>query len=73
MPITLIALLVAFGFVAYFAWRNKGTRNCRWRKDSMKDRDTLHFYHCVTCGAEAYTATDGPPRDCKAKVTSRPL
>ncbi len=73
MPITLIGLIVAFAIVAYFARRNKGVRNCRWRKDSTHDRGKLEFYRCAACGAEAFTATDGPPRDCKSKVTPPPL
>ena len=46
---------------------------CRWRKDKTRDKGSLSFYHCVACGAEAYTGTNGTPKDCKSKVTSRPL
>lgn len=73
MPITLIALIIAFCIVAYFARRNKNVRKCRWRKDSTRDKGSLHFYRCAACGAEAYTATDGAPRDCKFKMTQGPL
>ena len=53
----LIAFAIAFAIVAYFAYRDKGVRGCRWRKDSTRDKGSLQFYHCVACGAEAYTAT----------------
>ena len=69
----ILGLLIAFVIVAYFARRNKGMRGCRWRQDTARDKGALHFYRCAACGAEAYTATKGPPRDCKAKVASRPL
>ena len=53
----LIAFAIAFAIVAYFAYRDKAVRGCRWRKDSTRDKGSLQFYHCVACGAEAYTAT----------------
>jgi len=72
-PMIIIAFVIAFAIVAYFAYRDKAVRGCRWRKDSNRDKGSLQFYHCVACGAEAYTSTQGPPRDCKANVGGRPL
>ncbi|WP_323803189.1 hypothetical protein [Sulfitobacter litoralis] len=69
----IIAFVIAFAIVAYFAYRDKAVRGCRWRKDSNRDKGSLQFYHCVACGAEAFTGTKGPPRDCKANVGGRPL
>ena len=69
----LIAFAIAFAIVAYVASRDKAVRGCRWRKDSTRDKGSLQFYHCVACGAEAYTATQSAPRDCKANVGGRPL
>ncbi len=57
----LIAFAIAFAIVAYFAYRDKAVRGCRWRKDSTRDKGSLQFYHCVACGAEAYTATQSAP------------
>jgi len=64
-----IGLIVAFVIVAIFARRNKLTRKCRWRADRTGDRGELRKYRCAACGAEAFTATDGPPRDCKSEFS----
>ncbi len=73
MPLLLLAFFVVFLVASYF-WRRKSPgRGCRWRKDNTRDKGSLSFYHCVACGAEAYTATNGPPKDCKSNVTSGPL
>ncbi|TMM51895.1 hypothetical protein FDT80_12685 [Sulfitobacter sabulilitoris] len=61
-----IGLIVAFVLVVIFSRR--GTRACRWRADRTGDKGALRKYRCAACGAEAFTATDGPPRDCKADV-----
>jgi len=63
----LIALVVAVVLVAVFARRGRATRGCRWRADSSGDRGSLRKYNCTSCGAEAFTATNGPPDSCKAK------
>ncbi|MFT6090507.1 hypothetical protein [Sulfitobacter sp.] len=73
MPLILITFIVVFLAVAYFTRRGKDTRACRWRKNTTRDKGSLHYYRCAACGAEAYTATNGTPQDCKSKVTSRPL
>ena len=69
MPI-FFALLVAFFCVAIFARRNAKTRSCRWRADALGDKGTLRKYHCVACGAEAFTSTSAPPNDCKSEFRS---
>ncbi|WP_299403479.1 hypothetical protein [uncultured Roseobacter sp.] len=63
-----IGLIVAFIVVALYARRNRATRRCRWREDRTGDRGNLRKYKCATCGAEAYTAQKGPPRDCKSHL-----
>lgn len=63
-----IGLIVAFIVVALFARRNRNTRRCRWREDRTGDRGSLRKYKCAACGAEAFTATKGPPDACKAKL-----
>nr|WP_081784025.1 hypothetical protein [Sulfitobacter donghicola] len=56
---------VIIAIVAYLAWKNRSVRACRWREDRRGDRGSLRKYHCITCGAEAFTARAGPPQDCK--------
>jgi hypothetical protein len=51
--------------VAWLAWRNRAVRGCRWREDRSGDKGTLRMYRCSACGAEAFTATKGPPQSCK--------
>lgn len=63
-----IGLIVAFVVVALFARSNKHTRRCRWRQDRSGDRGSLRKYRCAACGAEAFTAAKGPPRDCKSDL-----
>nr|WP_298914702.1 hypothetical protein [uncultured Roseobacter sp.] len=64
----IIGLLIAFLIVAIYARRNRATRGCRWREDRSGDRGSLRKYRCAACGAEAFTATKGPPRDCKSDL-----
>ncbi|WP_299674070.1 hypothetical protein [uncultured Roseobacter sp.] len=63
-----IGLIIAFVLVAFFARRNRGTRRCRWREDRTGNRGALRKYKCAACGAEAFTATKGPPDSCKANL-----
>jgi len=62
----LLGLLVAFVLVVLFSRRFGETKRCRWRADRSGDRGALRKYQCATCGAEAFTSTDGPPQACKA-------
>jgi hypothetical protein len=61
----LILAPIVFGVVAWLAWRNRAVRGCRWREDRSGDKGTLRMYRCSACGAEAFTATKGPPQSCK--------
>ncbi|UWR21678.1 hypothetical protein [Sulfitobacter sp. S190] len=63
-----IGLIVAFVIVAFYARKNRGMRQCRWRADRSGDRGSLRMYRCAFCGAEAFTATSGPPQNCKKSV-----
>lgn len=63
-----VGLIIAFVIVAIFARRNRATRKCRWRADRVGDRDSLRKYKCMFCGAEAFTASDQPPKECKAHL-----
>lgn len=69
----LILAPIIFGVVAYFAWRNRGTRGCRWRADRTGDKGALRKYRCMACGAEAFTAAKGAPRGCKSGLGGKPL
>lgn len=64
--IVAVGLLVAFVVVYMFARRGRATRGCRWREDRRGDKGRLRKYICAACGAEAFTATDGPPERCLA-------
>jgi len=64
---------IVFAIVVYFTWRGRAVRECRWRADSSRDKGSLRMYHCVSCGAEAYTATNGPPETCKKGVGGKGL
>ena len=61
----LILAPIIFGVVAYLAWRGRAVRGCRWRADSNGNKGALRMYRCMACGAEAFTATKGPPQSCK--------
>lgn len=63
-----LGLIIALVIVAIFARRNRTTRNCRWRADKTGDKGNLSKYRCVTCGATGFSATGGPPRDCKSTL-----
>ncbi|WP_366869474.1 hypothetical protein [uncultured Roseobacter sp.] len=63
-----VGLIIAFVVVAIFARRNRGTRRCRWREDRNGDRGSLRKYKCSACGAEAFTASKGPPDTCKSHL-----
>lgn len=67
MPIV-IGLIIAFVIVAIYARRNRSVRHCRWRADRTGDRGSLRKYRCMACGAEAFTAKDGPPCECKRNI-----
>lgn len=69
----LILAPIIFGVVAYLAWRNRGLRGCRWREDRRQDKGSLRMYRCAACGAEAFTATKGPPRSCKKDLDGNSL
>ena len=64
--LVVVGLIIAFILVAIYARRNRGRRDCRWREDRSGDRGELRKYRCMACGAEAFTATPGPPRQCFA-------
>lgn len=69
----LILLPVIVAVVAYLAWKNRSVRGCRWRADTRRNQGSLRMYHCVSCGAEAYTASKGPPVDCKKGIGGKGL
>lgn len=69
----LVLLLVAIIVAALVARRRALSRNCRWRADATGNRGNLRKYNCVACGAEAFTASKGPPQDCKANAKGRAL
>ncbi|WP_299415483.1 hypothetical protein [uncultured Sulfitobacter sp.] len=56
---------IIIGVVAYLAWRNRAVRGCRWRADTQGNKGALRMYRCAACGAEAFTASKGPPDSCK--------
>lgn len=64
---------IIIGVVAYLAWKNRAVRGCRWRADSRRDKGRLRMYHCISCGAEAFTATQGPPANCKKGLGGKGL
>lgn len=68
-----VALIIAFILVAISARRGAATRGCRWREDRTGDKGALRKYQCVACGAEAFTASPGPPDLCKAPNRPGPL
>jgi hypothetical protein len=69
----ILLLPLVFAGVVYFAWRGRAVRGCRWRADSTRDKGSLRMYHCTSCGAEAFTATKGPPALCKKGVGGKGL
>lgn len=61
----LLALPIVVIVVAYLAWRNREVRGCRWRANIEGNKGALRMYRCSACGAEAFTASKGPPQTCK--------
>ncbi|MEQ6250120.1 hypothetical protein ABMC89_14595 [Sulfitobacter sp. HNIBRBA3233] len=61
--------IIAVVVVAWYAWRYRDVRNCRWRAERSGDKGSLRKYRCIACGAEAFTATKGPPRDCRKDLS----
>lgn len=64
-----VGLLIAFVIVVMYERQNKLTRKCRWRADRTGDEGDLHKYRCAACGAEVFTTTNGPPRECKSNIS----
>lgn len=60
-----LGLLVAFVIIVILTRQRAPTRACRWREDRSANRGTLRKYRCMACGAETYTAADGPPEMCR--------
>ncbi|MEH6832091.1 MAG: hypothetical protein V7661_14750 [Sulfitobacter sp.] len=69
----LFLLPIIVGVVAYLAWRNRAVRGCRWRAHASGDKGALRKYRCAACGAEAFTARNGPPDMCKRGLGNSPL
>ena len=61
----LLGLLVAFVIVVIMTRSRRATRGCRWRAEKSGDMGSLRKYRCALCGAEAFTAKDGPPETCR--------
>ena len=61
----LLGLLIAFVIVVLLTRSRRETRACRWREDRSGNRGSLRKYQCMACGAEVYTAKDGPPDTCR--------
>lgn len=40
-------------------------RSCRWRLDKRREGVISTRWTCTTCGVEAYTPSEKPPRECK--------
>jgi len=61
-------MFVAIGLVAAFLllviFSDASTRNCRWREDRTRDTGGQRYYHCISCGHEAFTNTGKPPKIC---------
>ncbi len=64
---------IVLAVVVYLAWRNREVRGCRWREDRTGDKGSLRKYRCAACGAEAFTATKGPPQSCKKGLSGSTL
>ena len=69
----LIFAPIIFGVVVCLAWRSRDVRGCRWRESRIGDKGSLRMYRCVACGAEAFTATKGPPLSCKKGLSRSSL
>ena len=69
----LILAPIVIAVVAYLAWRNREVRGCRWRADHTGNKGALRMYRCTACGAEAFTASSGPPQICKRGLGSGSL
>ncbi|RKF14077.1 hypothetical protein D6850_12975 [Roseovarius spongiae] len=67
--IIVVGLLLAFVLILVFS--NRRTRYCRWREDRTRDEGGARYYHCMACGAETFTTTGKPPRDCLAETSGK--
>lgn len=55
-------------FAVMLVLHRPGTRACRWRADKTRDRGTMTAWRCAACGAEGFTGTGQPPKDCKRNL-----
>ena len=46
---------------------------CRWAKTNADTPPSLTKWHCVTCGADGFSARKRPPRECKKPLHPAPL
>ncbi|MBA98708.1 MAG: hypothetical protein E8G75_10805 [Sulfitobacter sp. SK025] len=69
MPFLLVALVIIVIILARVMRRGTAKRDCRWRRDADRDHGALRFYRCAACGADAFTASNGPPVDCKINAS----
>lgn len=60
-----IGLLIAFVIVVIVTRQRGTTRDCRWRADRTGNRDGLHKYKCMACGAEVFTENGAAPKLCE--------
>jgi len=49
------------------------TRKCKWRRDARRQKTTLLKWSCAKCGADAFSTTRKPPKECKSMLRPRAL
>jgi len=49
------------------------SRKCKWRRYDGGQKPTLRKWTCEKCGADAFSSTRKPPKECKAMLRPRPL
>lgn len=72
MSMQLVYLILLLMALIALNWRFLGfdklfgaRRRCRWMTDRRMQGGQYGRYVCDECGAEAFTSTGRPPRDCR--------
>jgi hypothetical protein len=60
-----IILGLALGIVFVAILSKREMRNCRWRRNSRRDRSGEIYWMCAYCGAELFQKSEQLPKTCE--------
>jgi hypothetical protein len=59
--------------VMRFGQQTRTQSQCKWKRMTKKDGDTLKAWVCSSCNELAYSSTKKPPAQCKRDLAPRVL